>query len=98
MCRFFEPLSSFPTYLNTAFFVIYFYFSIFYFSTHALMHLPNLGCAHMPILGCFVEAAYAVVIDDHEQVFAAGLHQHLRPCKPPGRTFVFMCVIVYDCV
>jgi len=60
------------------------------------MHPPHLGCADVSILGCFVEAAYAVVIDDHERVFAASLHQLLCPCKT--RTFVFMCVIVCDCV
>ena len=50
MCRFFEPLSSFPTCLNTAFFPVC-------LSTHALTHPPHLGRANLPIFGCNVEAA-----------------------------------------
>jgi hypothetical protein len=72
--RFFEPLSSFPTCLHTAVFPVY-------RSTHACTHPPHLGHASMSIFGCNAEAAGAVGGGEHEQIFAAGLHQHLRPCR-----------------
>ena len=65
-----------------------------YLSAHAL---PHLGNAIMPLLGCNVEAACAVVVGEHEQVFAAGLHQHLRPCRP-RECCVHVCVRECECV
>jgi len=44
-------------------------------SAHALLYLRH---AIVPIAGCNMEAAVAVSVGEHEQVFAAGLHQHLR--------------------
>jgi len=61
-----------------------------YLSAHALPHLAH---AIMPHDGCSVEAAPTVVVGEHEQVFAAGLHQHLRPCRPrEGCVHVRVCV------
>ena len=34
----------------------------------------------MPILGCNPEAAVAIIIGNHEQLFATSLDQHLRQC------------------
>ena len=53
--------------------------AFFPMSAHARLYLRH---AIVPLLGCNVEAAVAVVVGEHEQVFAAGLHQHLRPCRP----------------
>ena len=70
-----------------------------YLSAHALPHLAH---AIMPLLGCNEEAASAIVVGEHEQVFAAGLHQHLRPCRP-RKCCVYactcgVCVCVRVCV
>ena len=66
-----------------------------YLSAHAL---PHLGHAIMPLLGCNVEAAFAVVGGEHEQVFTAGLYQHLRPCRPRECCVNVLCVCVCVCV
>ena len=71
-----------------------------YLSAHAL---PHLGHAVMPLVDCNGEAAVAVVVGEHEQVFAAGLHQHLRPCRPRECCMhecarVCVCACVYVCV
>ena len=71
-----------PICLHTAFFRIC-------LSAHVLPHRAHLS---MPLLGCNVETAVAIVADEHEQVFAAGLHQHLLQCRP--RTRVCKCAIV----
>ena len=71
-----------PICLHTAFFRIC-------LSAHVLPHRAHLS---MPLLGCNVETAVAIVADKHEQVFAAGLHQHLLQCRP--RTRVCKCAIV----
>ena len=73
-CRLFEQLSGFPTCLHSTIFPIY-------LSTHALTHPPHLGHASMPLCGGNDQAAAAVIVGEHEQVFAAGLDQHLRPCR-----------------
>ena len=55
----------------------------------------------MPLLGYNVEAAAAVFVGEHEQVFAAGLHQHLRPCRPREccvHECARACVCVFTCV
>jgi len=46
----------------------------------------------MPMLGCNVETAVAIVANEQEQVFAAGLDQHLLQCRPRAR--VCKCAIV----
>jgi len=67
-----------------------------YLSAHDLPHLAH---AIMPLKGCSEEAAVAVVGGEHEQVFAAGLHQHLRPCRPrEGCVHVSVCVCACVCL
>jgi len=63
-------------------------------SAHVLPHLAHLSMAP---LGRNIETAEAMVADEHEQVFAAGLHQHLLQCRPRAR--VGKCAItgVYVC-
>ena len=55
---------------------------------------PYLDDSGMPVLGCHVEAADAVVSDAHDQRHAALLAQHLHPCGPAR----VMCVCVFVCV
>ena len=50
-------------------------------STHACTHPPHLGRPNMSLSGCNAQAAVAVLVREHEQVFAAGFYQHLRPCR-----------------
>ena len=55
---------------------------------------PYLDDSGMPVLGCNVEAAGAVLVDAHDQRHAALLAQHLHPCGPAR----VMCVCVGGCV
>ena len=71
-----------PICLHTAFFRIC-------LSAHVLPHRAHLS---MPMLGCNVETAVAIVANEQEQVFAAGLDQHLLQCRPRAR--VCKCAIV----
>ena len=50
----------------------------------------------MPRLGCSEETAAAVFVGEHEQVFAAGLHQHLHTADPVS--VVHECVCMRVCV
>ena len=43
---------------------------------------PYLDDSGMPEKGCNVEAAVAVLLEEHEQRFATDLAQHLHPCGP----------------
>jgi len=65
---------------------------------------PYLGDSGMPVLGCNEEAADAVVVNAHEQRYAADRAQHLRPMRPRAchvrvcGACVCMCVCVFVCV
>ena len=68
--------------------------AFFPMSAHARLYLRH---AIVPIVGCSEEAASAVVVGEHEQFFAAGLHQHLCPCRP-RECCAHECVCVCMCV
>jgi len=55
---------------------------------------PYLDDSGMPVLGCNVQAADAVLVDAHDQRHAALLVQHLHPCGPAS----VMCVRMSVCV
>ena len=59
---------------------------------------PYLNHSGMPPLDCKIEAAGAVVGDEHEQRHAALLAQHLHPCGPARVMCVCVCVCLCMCV
>ena len=55
---------------------------------------PYLDDSGMPLLGCNVEAAAAVLVDAHNQQHAALLAEHLHSCGPARVMCVRVCVCV----
>ena len=55
---------------------------------------PYLDDSGMPLSGCNIEAAAAVLCEAHNQRHAALLAQHLHPCGPARVMCVRVCVCV----